>query len=326
LTSTDTNSWSGRRDREEGPEPLRWHEVVQPIASGAGRGTAFLGFACDAGVARNQGRTGAAEGPRALRQALSNLPLVTERVLYDVGDVACAGDALEPAQREYASTVARLLTTGYRVVGLGGGHEIALGAFEGLAASLAPHTSVPRIGIVNFDAHLDLRAGERATSGTPFRQIAELCATWGWPFEYFCIGASRYANTGALFARADALGVRYRLDEQLALFDLAAARADLAAFISRVDCIYLTLCLDVLPASVAPGVSAPAARGVSMEVIEPLATDIARSGRLRLFDVAELCPRYDIDSRTARTAARLIASVVDGWAATANSPARPKHV
>jgi formiminoglutamase len=316
LTPTDQNLWSGRLDREEGSAPLRWHEIVRSAVDGTGNGTAFLGFACDAGVVRNRGRAGAAEGPRVLRQALSNLPVITEHALYDAGDVICVADELESAQREYSATVSRLLTTGYRVVGLGGGHEIAFAAFEGLATSLAARTPVPRIGIVNFDAHLDLRAGDRATSGTPFRQIAELCASRGWPFEYFCIGASRYANTGALFARADALAARYRLDEQLTVLDLPTARAELAAFVSGVDCTYLTLCLDVLPAAVAPGVSAPAARGVSLEVIEPLANDVARSGRLRLFDVAELCPRHDIDNRTARTAARIVASVVEGWAAT----------
>ena len=39
----------------------------------AGDSVALAGFACDAGVARNQGRIGAAKGPRALRKALAPL-------------------------------------------------------------------------------------------------------------------------------------------------------------------------------------------------------------------------------------------------------------
>ena len=34
-------------------------------------------------------------------------------------------------------------------------------------------TAMPKIGIINFDAHFDLRQDKYATSGTPFRQIAE---------------------------------------------------------------------------------------------------------------------------------------------------------
>lgn len=85
-------------------------------------------------------------------------------------------------------------------------------------------------------------------------------------------------------------------------------------FLAEVDHVYLTMCLDVLPAGVAPGVSAPSARGVAMEVIEPIVDRVAASGKLRLADVAELNPSLDIDNHTARVAARLVARVVDGIA------------
>jgi formiminoglutamase len=59
----DLALWTGRVDGEEGPRALRWHQAVRALLDGAAPGTALLGFACDAGVARNHGRTGAAEGP-----------------------------------------------------------------------------------------------------------------------------------------------------------------------------------------------------------------------------------------------------------------------
>ena len=65
--------------------------------------------------------------------------------------------------------------------------------------------SLPRIGILNFDAHFDLRHAERASSGTPFRQIAELCQASDWPFAYCCLGISRLSNTAALFDQAQRL-------------------------------------------------------------------------------------------------------------------------
>ena len=48
----------------------------------------------------------------------------------------------------------------------------------------------------------------------------------------------------------------------------------------------------------------------------PLAGAVAASGRVRIVDVAELNPRFDIDGRTARTAARLVAHIAERTVAT----------
>lgn len=309
--------WRGRRDAEESGYAARWHDAVKALPADGGGGLVLLGFASDAGVVRNQGRAGAAGGPAALRRALANVPLAAPAELYDAGDVVCSGDALEAAQAAYATAVEQLLAAGHRVVGLGGGHEIAHGAFAGLFAALrARGAAAPRIGIVNFDAHFDLRAGARATSGTPFREIAELCAASGADFDYLCFGISRFANTAALFERARRLGAHWRLDEALTPADLPAAGAEFDAFAAGVDHLYLTICLDVLPPHLAPGVSAPSARGVELAAIEPLLDRIVGSGKLALVDIAELNPALDIDQRTARVAARLVARIADAWRAT----------
>ncbi|VDZ95102.1 formimidoylglutamase [Salmonella enterica subsp. enterica] len=42
------------------------------------------------------------------------------------------------------------------------------------------------VGIINLDAHLDLRQTDRATSGTPFRQLAQLCDVQSRAFHYAC--------------------------------------------------------------------------------------------------------------------------------------------
>ena len=80
----------------------------------------------------------------------------------------------------------------------------------------------------------------------------------------------------------------------------------MAAFLAQVDALYLTIDLDVLPASVAPGVSAPAAYGVPLPVISAVCRQVAASGKLLHLDVAELNPEFDIDGRTAKVAARLV--------------------
>ena len=313
-------AWQGRIDDAEGDLGRRWHQAVKPLAAES-EGIAFLGFACDAGVARNHGRTGASAGPAAIRAMLCNMPLRNRAGLFDAGDVRCrplaAGDdGLEQAQEALASCLDGLLERGLFPVVLGGGHEMAYGSFSGLARQLARTQAVegkpaPRIGIINLDAHFDLRMADRGSSGTPFRQIAEDCTARGWPFHYCCLGVSEFANTEALFARARSLGVVWRRDVDMGAAQYGQTLDELAAFMAGMDHLYLTVCLDVLPASVAPGVSAPAARGVALELIESIVEAVARSGRLRLADIAEMNPGLDIDQHTARVAARLVAGIVE---------------
>jgi Arginase/agmatinase/formimionoglutamate hydrolase, arginase family len=81
-------------------------------------------------------------------------------------------------------------------------------------------------------------------------------------------------------------------------------------FIDRVidqnEMIYMSLCLDVFSAAYAPGVSATQPLGLQPWDIIPLIRQIAASGKVVSFDIAELSPRYDVDQRTAKLAGVLI--------------------
>jgi formiminoglutamase len=299
--------WQGRIDAEETGVTTRWHQHVRPWHAQACGGVALLGFACDEGVRRNGGRPGAAQGPAALRQALANLPVLGEPTLWDSGDVTCEGQALEAAQAALAARVAEALAQGAFPLVLGGGHEVAWGTFQGIVQA---EPKRQRLLIVNFDAHFDLRQAAQANSGTPFRQIAQWCQAQGRPFDYHVLGISRYANTQALFDRAHVLGVRYRLDEALQTeADVAAARTALQADLAACDAVYLTICLDVLPAHQAPGVSAPATLGVPLPWLISLMDTVLASGKVVAADIAELNPALDRDGQTARTGARLAAHI-----------------
>ena len=305
--------WQGRVDPEA--DSARWHQRIQPLAGDSEPGVALLGFASDEGVRRNHGRVGAANGPLAIRKALANLAWHRSGPAYDAGDVVCADGDLEAAQARLGGNVCALLDAGHLPIVLGGGHEVAFGSWQGLAGHLggdqceqqAPREAAPRIGIINFDAHFDLRDPAQVhSSGTPFAQVAEQCAARGWPFAYACIGISRASNTRALFQRAAELGVLVREDHEIRESRLPGLVTELQAFIAGCDAVYLTIDIDVLPACEAPGVSAPAARGVALSLLEPLLEFVRDSGKLRLADLAELNPEHDIDNRTARVAARLI--------------------
>ncbi|MCO5054187.1 formimidoylglutamase [Thermomonas sp.] len=298
------DGWGGRVDLPEDASTRRWHQWVRRAQAGAAPGVALLGFACDEGVRRNHGRVGAKDGPVALRKMLSNLPVLDAAPLYDAGTVDCTDGDLEAAQSRYAQRLAALLDAGHFAVGLGGGHEIAFASWQGLAQHLG--TRRPRVAIINIDAHFDLRRQDEGSSGTPFLQAIEHAQALGIDLQYHVYGISAAANTRVLFDTADRLGVRYVMDDQLNLLTLAAHIEQLQARLADVDLIYQTIDIDGLPHAMAPGVSAPAARGLPLEVVEPLLDAVAATGKLRLLDVAELSPPLDRDNVTARVAARLI--------------------
>ena len=233
------------------------------------------------------------------------LPVHREASLYDAGDVECSDGDLEAAQARLADRIAGLLGRNVRPIVLGGGHEIAYGSFLGLATHLGDRLASTNVLVVNFDAHFDLRLAPRSNSGTPFRQIADLCAARGAAFRYLCFGISELGNTTALFNRAHALGVVFRRDEEMRSANFASLQDTLGRSLASAEKVYLSIDLDVLQAAVAPGVSAPAARGITLEILEDLVDSVLSSGKLALADIAELNPTLDRDNQTARVAARL---------------------
>ncbi len=298
--------WRGRTDSNETGDTRRLFNVARTEGSAREPGApVLLGFCCDAGVLRNQGRPGAAGGPREIRRALAGVPAHGLAAFHDAGDVACNDGDLEAAQQALAQAVAAELGQGAFTLVLGGGHEIAWGTWQGLRAHLDARGDQGRMLVINLDAHLDLRTGRPGSSGTPFDQIAQACRERGQRFEYACLGVSRLGNTAALFAHADVLGVHYVEDVEMQERHLDARLAELQALMDKVDHVYLTIDLDVLPAAVMPAVSAPAAYGVPLPVVEAIVMLVRASGKLRVADLAEFNPLYDRDGCGARAAARL---------------------
>lgn len=327
--------WTGRFDGD-GADHRRWWQAVTPYAearqdrsplrpdppvraaspagaatgrtpAGASRPAVILGFCSDEGVRRNKGRTGAAKAPAAIRGALGPLAFHLDRPVLDAGDVAVRDGHLEAGQARAGVAVSSLLDTGNLTVLLGGGHETAFASYLGVAGSEAVRGG-QRLGVLNLDAHFDLRDEPAPSSGTPFLQMAQAEAAAGRELNYAVVGISQPNNTQALFATADRLGVKYLLDEDCTQDALQSFVSD---FLADIDVLYLTIDLDVLPAAVAPGVSAPAAFGVPLPLVSAVCRQAAASGKLLHADVAELNPAFDIDGRTARVAARLVNTVLD---------------
>lgn len=308
--------WSGRFDKEDNKKGKRWHYSFKKntgFDQPGNKDVALIGYCCDAGVSNNKGRIGAKNGPNAIRDALANFAVHSDKDVTDLGNLIFSND-LNLFQHDYANIVCSALDEYSTVVAMGGGHDIAFGSFMGLDRYLALQNETKSIGIINFDAHFDLRIPAPYTSsGTPFYQISEYVKHQNKDFNYACIGVAQTANTQALFERAQALNVRYVTDKQSTFENIVEC---IAPLLEKVDQLYVTVCLDVFPPELTPGVSAPSTMGVSFQtVLKTLSwlqqKQSAFNYQWRLIDVAEMNPDYDQDNRTAKAAARLIYEVLD---------------
>ncbi|HUR54539.1 MAG TPA: formimidoylglutamase [Gemmataceae bacterium] len=308
MPTPDMSVWKGRVDAADGPNAVRWHQRVQPLTPGCHSGVALVGFACDEGVRRNGGRVGARDAPPVVRKALANLAWHHDRPVYDAGDEACDGN-LEDAQDRLADAIAEVIAGKHRPLVIGGGHETAWGTFQGIKRA-KPRA---RVGVINIDAHFDLRGDVPANSGTPFAQIARWYSEHSEPFRYFALGVSQQSNTAALFDKADSLGVVYQHDFCLAPWELDQVHQLVEVFARPCDAIHLSIDLDVLPASVMPAVSAPASGGVQLEAVERLMNRTLALGKTVAVDIVEFNPSLDLDGRGAKVAARLAWHAARNW-------------
>jgi len=279
----------------------------------------ILGFACDEGVKRNQGRVGAKEGSNALRQALANYPLHGQAEnldLLDIGNIICLQDDLEVSQQALAEMVRQIIDKGCFPLILGGGHETAWGHYLGLHHKYQKSN----FAIVNFDAHFDMRTlvNNQGSSGTSFLQIAEYRQQNGVAFDYYCIGIKASSNTSSLFEMAKKWDVKHLTCDEIYASSEAISLL-IQQIISQHDTIYLTLCMDVFASSVCPGVSAASPYGMMPWQVLPAIRTLAASGKVVAMDIVELAPVFDKDSQSVKLGGLCLAEFLYHWKKVANS-------
>lgn len=305
----NTEDWKGRPSSQhdylyQRIECLNLNNLKEVIHPTFG----IVGYAVDEGVRRNQGRVGASEGPQSFRTSFGKLAnhFDASVQLLDLGEIQCIDQNLEQTQEYLAETVYSILSKGIKPVIIGGGHDIAYGHFKGIQKAY-PNKS---IGIVNFDAHLDLRPFEQgAHSGSPFNQIASEVDD----FHYLCIGYRKNANPPSLIKRARELQVELIEREHSTTQDLSQVFKSIDSFSKKVDLLYITIDLDGFADCYAPGVSAPSPLGFDVDFSIACIKHLMSKGKVISVDLSELNPSYDIDSRTSKLAAALTYQIIDSW-------------
>ncbi len=310
-----TDIWQGRISNKS----LYLHEKVKcvslsDIPEPPKKSITLLGYACDEGVKRNQGRVGAVKGPETIKSSFGKMPnhLPSTVQLYDGGNITCPKGDMESSQEALSAAVASLLQKKQLPIVLGGGHDVAYGHYHGIKNYLDSKKEGQTIGIINFDAHFDLRQNtHNNNSGTPFYQIAMECEKENIDFKYLCLGIRKDANDRSLFQTAKELDVTYVLSDTFQIQFLDEINTWIHAFIKTVDHVYLTIDLDGFSSAYAPGVSAPSPMGFTPHIALECLKTIIGSGKLISMDIAEMNPKYDVDGQTAKLAASLLHHVVD---------------
>lgn len=298
------NIWQGRLDGEE----LLFHRLFQRVQEEhnydnvSTNDFVLHGFAVDEGVRRNKGRQGAKEAPDVIRKNMSNFPvIIPDFSLLDFGNITCEDGNLENAQNNLAKNVSKVLLKGGKSLVLSGGHEVTYAHYLGVKTAFPEQ----KIGIINIDAHFDNRQPEKGigpSSGTGFWQIAQ-----EGPINSLHIGIQRNSNTLKLFDTAHQYGMKYILADELFFENLPSIYQRIDDLLNNVDFAYLTICMDVFNASIAPGVSASAYNGIFADAtFMHFYRHILKNKKLVALDVAEVNPSFDIQDRTARLAACLV--------------------
>jgi len=258
---------------------------------------ALLGLPDDTGVRLNGGRPGAAEGPRAFRQALTRYgvaqpPGIDWPRVFNAGDIipAAGADAaaLHETHARITNATAMLAGMGMIVVGIGGGHDLTFPCVRGVATV---HGSMQG---VYYDAHLDVR--ETDGSGMPFRRLIECKACKSLTLH----GFNPFVNSRSHSDWFTSNGGRFALANSEFSLDFPTDRA------------FVSVDLDSIDSAQAPGVSAINPCGLDVDFVARGARQAGRDPRVKCFDIMELCPVHDNDGRTARVAAHLFLSFLRG--------------
>ncbi|WP_109300606.1 formimidoylglutamase [Aquimarina sp. AU474] len=305
---TNQSIWTGRASHDQ----LYMHEKIRCINleshvfdHDSSKIFGLLGYACDEGVVRNQGRVGAVSGPDSIRKMLASLSnhFKEDTQIVDAGSVTCPDKNLEQTQESTSLSVQKLLSNKVFPIVLGGGHDLAYAHYRGIKKQYPNQT----IGIINLDAHFDLRQViDQGTSGTPFYQIAQENDT----FNYLCLGIQKASNNRELYKTAANFGVQYLENDKYTIANKSNVQQLVGDFMASVDMIYLTIDIDGFSSVYAPGVSAPSPMGFAIDIALDTIEQICNSNKLISCDIVELNPIYDKDNATARLAARLVYQII----------------
>jgi len=281
---------------------------------------AIVGAPFDEGTSA---RPGARFGPRAIRAAsylsgeVWSIPLEVDvfRALrcVDAGDAPVVPARPERAHRVIREKILRVARTGAIPIVLGGDHSITLPSASAVSEVARPR----KVGIVHFDAHADTAPdlwGALLSHGTPMRRLID--EGWIEGRNFVQVGLRGYWPGRDTFRWMREKGLRWHT---IAEMEERGVRAVVEEAIREAldgpEAIYLSVDIDVLDPSAAPGTGTPEPGGLSARELLGAIRQVVGRVDLVGMDVVEVCPAYDHAEITARVANRCILEALSALAA-----------
>lgn len=249
-------------------------------------------------------RPGSRFGPPRIREVSIGLEEYSPYLDKSLEDITYfdAGDLLLPFGNAGRSLeiigeyVGGLLADGKFPIGLGGEHLCSWPVFQEM------YKKYPDLAIVHFDAHADLREsyeGEPLSHSTPLRKAAALMGGK----NIYQFGIRSGSREEFQFGRENVNFHPFEVLEPLkkVLPELAGRP------------VYLTIDIDVLDPSCAPGTGTAEAGGItSKELLAAIHAMAASDINFVGADVVEVAPAYDPTEQTQIVAAKLIREILLG--------------
>ncbi|MDP9728552.1 arginase [Alicyclobacillus tolerans] len=278
-----------------------------------------------------QGRRGVDMGPSAIRYAgLSEKLSRLGHDVEDLGNIVVPTPEMHTVKDEklkYFDEVKAVCENLYREVSrvmeedaipiiLGGDHSISIGSLAGIAASRRP------FGVIWFDAHGDMNTPETTPSGNIHGMPLavnlglghpELIHLGGFapkvkPENVVLVGIRSIDEDEAKLIRQT--GIRAYTMAEIDRMGMAAVMEEAIRIASnQTEGIHLSLDLDSLDPTFAPGVGTPVNGGVTYREGHLAMEILADSGKIRSVDVVEVNPILDIHNQTGNMAVELVESL-----------------
>jgi len=304
-------------EKRSDPNDPRVKNIIMPASAEQTVEVGIIGAPYDDAVVLGGGRAGARLAPTAIREALKKYGTtfdvehendISDLKIADFGDVAVTAD-IEETHERIEDAVNSLLKKGILPIIIGGGHDISIGTVSALSKF-----NSKKIGGINIDAHFDVReiVDNKITSGTPFRKLLDSRLIAGQNFVE--VGAHDNLNSKIYYD--------YLKTKKASIFTLSEVEAKgtsvmmekaLKTACSNTDCVFVSIDVDSVAQCFAPGVSAPDARGFSAKQIREFAFLAGSSKAVKLLDIVEINPQFDVDNRTSRLGASIIISFLNGY-------------
>lgn len=254
---------------------------------------ALVGLPDDTGVKLNNGRPGAKLGPSAMRQVLQSYGVSNPNgwdwpSVFDAGDVDVVEGDLHETHRRITSAVESVLDLGLFPIAIGGGHDLTFPFVRAVANKFGTMQGV------YFDPHLDVR--DTDGSGMPFRRLVETGAASSLRIH----GFDPMCNSREHVAWFQSHGGH--IDQDMLPNDPWPTQPT-----------FVSLDLDILDASHAPGVSAMNPCGWTPKQVAQWVHAAGANPHVRCFDIMELSPPNDHLNRTTRLAARMLLTFLQGF-------------